>query len=108
MDAGSDTATNLSLDTMTTRSDDGGDTGIVDMGYHYPITGRALVMGDDDRDGVLDLADFAHLQACFTGSGPADASPFCRIFDFEFDQDVDLDDLSVFAKASGGTVEGDR
>lgn len=38
-DAGSDTAQNLGLDTLTTRSDEVVDSGIVDMGYHYPITG---------------------------------------------------------------------
>jgi hypothetical protein len=35
IDAGSDTAANLGLDTRTTRSDDVPDTGTVDLGYHY-------------------------------------------------------------------------
>lgn len=38
-DAGSDTAANLGLDDRTTRTDDVADSGTVDMGYHYPITG---------------------------------------------------------------------
>jgi hypothetical protein len=37
VDAGSDTAANLGLDSYTTRSDQAGDGGQVDMGYHYPI-----------------------------------------------------------------------
>jgi parallel beta-helix repeat protein/predicted outer membrane repeat protein len=37
VDAGSDSAFNLWLDTSTTRTDGIGDTGQVDMGYHYPI-----------------------------------------------------------------------
>jgi hypothetical protein len=35
VDAGSDTAANLGLDSFTTRTDDAGDAGTVDMGYHY-------------------------------------------------------------------------
>ncbi len=36
VDAGSDTAANLGLDELTTRTDGVPDTGIVDMGYHAP------------------------------------------------------------------------
>jgi len=36
VDAGSDTARNLGLDVYTTRTDQVGDAGIVDMGLHYP------------------------------------------------------------------------
>jgi predicted outer membrane repeat protein len=36
VDAGSDTAANLGLDSYTTRSDEVTDTDVVDMGYHYP------------------------------------------------------------------------
>lgn len=35
VDTGSDSASNLGLDTATTRTDTVPDTGIVDMGYHY-------------------------------------------------------------------------
>ncbi|MCK5564437.1 MAG: right-handed parallel beta-helix repeat-containing protein [Planctomycetes bacterium] len=35
IDAGSDTAANLGLDELTTRTDDVTDSGTVDMGYHY-------------------------------------------------------------------------
>ncbi|MCH7871751.1 MAG: hypothetical protein IID33_08620 [Planctomycetes bacterium] len=79
----------------TTRSDEGLDSGVVDMGYHHPVTGLPLVMGDSDRDGDVDLADFAELQSCLTGEGPGDLSPCCRIFDFEPDDDVDLDDYAA-------------
>jgi len=37
IDAGSDTAEALGLDELTTRTDCGPDTGVVDMGYHYPL-----------------------------------------------------------------------
>jgi hypothetical protein len=37
IDAGSDTATNLGLDTKTTRTDSVTDTSTVDLGYHYAV-----------------------------------------------------------------------
>ena len=36
VDAGSDTAANLGMDALTTRTDEVHDQGIVDMGYHFP------------------------------------------------------------------------
>ncbi len=57
VDAGSDTAENLGLDTRTTRSDQVGDAGIVDMGYHYPI----VCVGDLDADNDTDQADLGIL-----------------------------------------------
>ncbi|MHC4696395.1 MAG: hypothetical protein ACYTFA_06610 [Planctomycetota bacterium] len=95
IDVGNDTAENLGLDTMTTRSDEATDSGVVDMGYHYPVTGLLLIMGDYDRNGDVTLFDFAAMQICFTNEGPTDVSPCCRIFDFEPDSDVDLDDFDV-------------
>ena len=98
VNTGSDTAENLGLDTLTTRSDEGTDTGIVDMGYHYPVTGQPLIMGDYNRDLAVNLADFAALQNCFTGEGPMAVDPCCRIFDFEPDGDVDLADFALFVQ----------
>jgi hypothetical protein len=37
VDAGSDTAANLGMDESTTRTDQAGDEGTVDMGYHYRL-----------------------------------------------------------------------
>lgn len=37
IDAGSDSALNLGLGQLTTRTDSEADAGVVDMGYHYPI-----------------------------------------------------------------------
>ena len=36
IDAGGDTAASAGLESYTTRTDEVGDTGLVDMGYHYP------------------------------------------------------------------------
>lgn len=102
VDAGDDTASNLGLDAMTTRSDEATDAGIVDMGYHYPVTGAPLVMGDYDRSGRVDLRDFAAMQCCFTSDGPTDVTPCCRIFDITPDADVDLSDFAEFRSAMNG------
>jgi hypothetical protein len=55
--------------------------------------------GDFDADRDVDLADFAALQACFTGAGiplAADAPAMCRVFDFNADGDVDAADFAAF------------
>ena len=102
VDVGNDQAADLGMDVLTSRSDEAGDTGIVDMGYHFSVTGRALMMGDLDRTRRIDLSDIAGFQRCFTSDGPADVSPCCRIFDFALDADVDLDDLAEFHLAITG------
>lgn len=92
VDSGSGDAQYSNLDGLTTRSDEAADMGAVDMGYHHSVTGQPVIPGDYDRNLVLDLADVAGFQNCFTGSGPTDVSPCCRIFDFQSDGDVDLED----------------
>jgi parallel beta-helix repeat protein len=50
VDAGSDTAVNLGIDYLSTRTDGAGDMGIVDMGYHAPYAlrlGRIECSGDN-------------------------------------------------------------
>ena len=56
VDAGSDTAVNLGLDQLTTRTDQIGDAGIVDMGYHYPPQFHSL---DLNQDSLVNWVDFA-------------------------------------------------
>ena len=50
VDMGSDTAANLGLDDVTTRSDGLSDEGIVDMGYHapYALWIYSITRGSDD------------------------------------------------------------
>ncbi len=52
VDSGSNTAQNLGLEELTTRTDQGYDTGIVDTGYHYPISTEvnitSIEMSGDD------------------------------------------------------------
>jgi predicted outer membrane repeat protein len=59
VDAGSDTAANLGMDIYTTRTDQIGDAGIVDMGYHYP----AVPNPDIDGNWYVDLLDYTFLAA---------------------------------------------
>lgn len=103
VDAGSATAASLGFDDLvTTRSDEIEDTGIVDIGFHFPVSGFELLFGDLDRDGIVTLEDYFEFATCFTGVGPADVSPCCRIFDDELDGDVDLGDFASLQLAFGG------
>jgi len=60
--------------------------------------------GDYDSDGDVDLADFAHLQGCFTGEDGGAPETGCNVFRFDADQDVDLDDFAEFAAIFTGPV----
>jgi hypothetical protein len=51
VDAGSDTASNLGLDERTTRTDEVGDQGTVDMGYHYPQWVSLRLKHSEDVEG---------------------------------------------------------
>jgi hypothetical protein len=102
VDAGDRTAAAAGLAARTTRSDESPDEGIVDVGYHYTVTGRPRTPGDVNLDVRVDLLDAACFQRCFTGVGPTDVPPCCRIFDVNFDADVDGDDVAVFVPAVTG------
>jgi parallel beta-helix repeat protein len=60
VNTGSDTAKNLNMNLLTTRTDEIPDNGIVDMGYHYRTP---LIVLNPDLDGNLfvDFFDFALL-----------------------------------------------
>jgi len=55
----------------------------------------ALIPGDCDDDGDVDLLDFACFVDCFTGPGGG-ILPGCEGLDFDDDGDVDLLDYGVF------------
>ncbi len=96
VDAGSGTAASLWMGSSTTRSDESLDASTVDMGFHYPITGLGFILGDANRTGSVELADFAAFQQCYTDVGPAGVAPCCRVFDMDGDDDIDLDDYKLF------------
>jgi len=58
-------------------------------------------IADFDRDGDVDLDDFAYIQACLSGQGVPPA-PGCDNADLERDQDVDTNDLALFEPCLSG------
>ena len=82
MDAGSDTAANLGLDQQTTRTDLVADTGIVDIGYHYPSDAVQPLSGDADCDCDADGIDVAAFNLDgVTGVDEGDLSIFAGHFE---------------------------
>jgi len=64
---------------------------------------------DADRDGDVDVNDFAIFQACFNGAGkpypetlPPAARQRCRCLDEDEDADVDVGDFAVFQACFNG------
>ena len=99
VDAGSDTAANLGLDGLTTRRDEVGDAGVVDMGYHYPVTGEPYQPGDINCDGLVDIGDFELFVAAMTGPGPWPAGTVTGCLtagDLDDDGDLDINDFAAF------------
>lgn len=64
----------------------------------YPGPVAAAVVagpGDSDADGDVDLADYANFADCLTGPDGG-ILPDCDVFNFDFDNDVDLEDFETF------------
>ncbi|HPZ99812.1 MAG TPA: hypothetical protein PLT93_16900, partial [Phycisphaerae bacterium] len=57
---------------------------------------------DYDRDGDVDMDDFAHFQACWTGANVRQTVWACGDAQLDPDSDVDLDDLEVFMNCARG------
>lgn len=57
--------------------------------------------GDVDADGLIGLSDFAAFQNCLLGSGIGPVGAGCTTFDFECDDDVDLEDLADLQELYG-------
>lgn len=87
---------------LTTRGDEVPDVGIIDMGFHYPITNLPLLPGDYDRDGTVTLTDYGELTRCLTGVGPFSLPTCCRLFDTDVDEDIDLADVADFQASFTG------
>jgi thiosulfate dehydrogenase len=60
--------------------------------------------GDADGDTDVDLVDFAELQRCFSGAGPA-AGDACQYVDSDDDGMVSLDDLDALVDLLTGPTE---
>ncbi len=57
---------------------------------------------DFDKDGDVDLTDFASFQTCFNGPNRPSAAPNCLQADFDGDADVDLADFGAFQACFNG------
>jgi len=96
VDAGSDTAANLGLDALTTRTDGVPDAGIVDMGYHAP----PAIFGDVDGNGVVDGLDLTAVMTAW------DTQPGDPLWDPDADLDCNgiVDGLDLTAVISNWTT----
>ncbi len=61
-----------------------------------------VVLGDYDRDGDVDLADFQWFQACFNGPNRPPGQVECADADRDHDGDVDLADFQQFQACFNG------
>lgn len=70
IDAGNDTAVNLGLDAFTTRTDQAGDSGVVDIGFHYQIdaSGRLIrIIPESPEDSAFPVPPPAFTWTAFGG-----------------------------------------
>ena len=58
--------------------------------------------GDLTGDDIVDLADVPPFVDCFLGPGISATGP-CQCADLDEDDDVDLEDFSIFQNAFGGS-----
>gem|GEM_PF-3422092 len=63
--------------------------------------GSLFSLGDTDRDGDVDLADFARFQACYGGPGRPMLLD-CAELDFDHDGHVDVTDFTIFQMCFNG------
>ncbi len=61
------------------------------------------VPGDFDRDGDVDLTDFAHFQVCLTGQEVPQNAPNCQDAKLDNDGDVDVRDFNIIARCLSGS-----
>jgi len=100
LNTGSDTALNLGLNTLTTRTDGACDASTVDMGYHAP----PAIFGDVDGNGIVDGLDLtAVLTAWKTIPGDPLWNPYA---DLDGNGGVDGLDLTEVISNWGNVLTG--
>ncbi len=105
LNAGSDLAGHLGLARYTTRTDEGPDKGIVDLGYHFTTTTEPCSYCNFfDRatsglpNGIIDFKDFAIFASHWLETGCSDGDDWCRGADLTLDSSVDRYDLAFFVE----------
>ncbi|GMU20905.1 MAG: hypothetical protein AMXMBFR13_10010 [Phycisphaerae bacterium] len=63
---------------------------------------RPRFIGDMDGDLDVDMADFGHFQACYSGPGYTQSDSACADASLDADDDVDADDFSIFQQCLTG------
>ncbi|MHC4520042.1 MAG: right-handed parallel beta-helix repeat-containing protein, partial [Planctomycetota bacterium] len=96
VDTGSDFASAVGMSRYTTRTDRVPDTGLVDMGYHYPFL-EPCRFADFVFDGMIQFNDFAMFALRWLDEGCSEADGWCGGADLTFDSQVDARDLEVLA-----------
>ncbi len=66
------------------------------------LTYLILLPGDANSDGVVDQTDYILFAGCMTGPDNGPVGTGCDVFDFDLDDDVDLEDFAVFQEAFTG------
>ena len=96
VDAGSDNATNTGMWHYTTRTDEASDTGLVDMGYHHPLT-HPCRLCDLAFDGVIEFSDYARVADAWLEDSCSKQDAWCQGADLTSDTRVDFRDILFLA-----------
>ncbi|MHC4153548.1 MAG: right-handed parallel beta-helix repeat-containing protein, partial [Planctomycetota bacterium] len=99
LDFGSVNASYLGLNAYTTRTDEMFDKGVVDLGYHYPLSRYAEPCRICDLifDGIINFRDYAVFAQGWLDEACSDNNDWCGGSDLSFDTYVDYTDLAFFA-----------
>ena len=62
------------------------------------------VKADFDKDGDVDMDDWAHFQTCMSGAGAIQADPACSDTLLDGDTDVDAKDMALFRQCLSGAA----
>ena len=98
IDAGSDVSGEFFTGWYATRTDQGLDKGVVDLGYHHRFgQGQPCRFADLVYDGVVDFADLAFFSSNWRREGCSVDNDYCDGTDLNFDGYVDFKDFAFFA-----------
>jgi subtilisin family serine protease len=103
VDAGSDDVVAIGFTEHTTRTDEMFDAGIVDMGYHYPLSRmfEPCKLCDFIFDGIIDMNDLAVFALKWLDYSCSDTDDWCEGVDLTFDGKVNFDDYAFLADCWG-------